>query len=403
MEDRIIKPLASTVRPSQLDEIVGQDHLIGQNGIITKMINQNNMRSIILYGSPSTGKTSIALVLAGIYHAKFFNASTDKKSDLQKIISTEPTPIYLVIDEIHRMKTDTQDYLLSYLENGSIIMIGLTTHNPYYKVNPAIRSRALLLKMKDITKTDLVTILKQASIKVNYSHKISDEVYSYLAIISGNEVRSALNFLDILMLENKDITIDIAKSVCFNPNLKLDKNDDHHYELLSGLQKSIRGSDVDAALYYASKLIIQGDLDSLVRRLLVIAYEDIGIANEQACTFTKNALDSALVVGLPEARIMIGDIIVVLALSPKSNLGHVALDKALADIEKNKNDYDLPIHLKNMKMYKYPHDYPHALVNQEYLPSEMKNTIYFEPNGLSKGEQNYKKIYESIKNFKSKH
>lgn len=395
-----MQPLADKIRPTTFKDIIGQDHLVGPRGVITKMVENDNLHTMILYGPPSSGKTTIALILKEHFKGFIFNASNSKKSELQKIINDNPKPIVLIIDEIHRMKTDTQDFLLSYIEDGTVIMIGLTTHNPYYKVNPAIRSRSLLLKMHDTSKDDILNILKYAVKKEKYPYKITDEVYEYLCDSSGREVRTALNFLDILMSKKQDIDLESAKELVFSPNLRLDANNDHYYDLLSGLQKSIRGSDVDAALYYSAKLVAEGDLDSLVRRLLVIAYEDIGIANKSACDFTYNALMAAQVVGLPEARIMIGDIVVVLALSPKSNLGHQALDNALNDIEQNANDYPLPNHLKNKRLYKYPHNYPHAMVKQSYLPKEILDHVYFHPKDNSKEEIKLKEIYHKVKEAK---
>ena len=407
-----MKPLAYAMRPTHYDEIVGQDHLVGKNGVLRKMIEANHLFSFILYGEPGCGKTTIAeatrkMVSIPSFH---FNASTDNKDILKQIINdarfNENTII--VIDEIHRMKKDIQDFLLPYVENGTLTMIGLTTVNPYHSVNPAIRSRCHIFKLNELTDEDMLTILRRAYISMNLSVNIDQEVYDYIVGISGHEIRSLINnFETIVSLHpNEDINLEKATSSLIKASVSIDANQDSYYDTLSGLQKSIRGSDVDAALHYLAKLIIADDLQSLSRRLLAIAYEDIGLANPTIGPRVKAAVDAARELGNPEARLPLSVIVIEMALSPKSNSAYLAIAKAMEDIENGKGG-TLPLHLKNtysfnpdQQAYKYPHDYPDAWVNQQYLPDTLKDRHYYNPKDSSKIETGLKERYLQIEKWK---
>ena len=375
-----MKPLAYAMRPSTYDEIVGQDHLVGQNGVLRKMVNNGKVFSFILYGSPGTGKTTIAestckMVEIPSYR---FNASTDNK-DLLKQITNEARfnkETIIVIDEIHRMKKDIQDFLLPYVESGVLTMIGLTTVNPYHAVNPAIRSRCNIFKLNELQHDDMLKILKRAYHNMNLTCLVDDEVYEYLINLAGGEIRCLINSFELLIatINSDHITINDATATLMKANVAIDANEDSYYDTLSGLQKSIRGSDVDASLHYLAKLSIADDLQSLCRRLLAICYEDIGLANPTVGPRLKAAIDAARELGTPEARLPLSVIVIELALSPKSNSAMLAIDKALSDIESGKGG-KLPLHLKNtysfdpsQKSYLYPHEYENAWVYQQYLP-----------------------------------
>ena len=369
-----MKPLAYAMRPSTYDEIVGQDHLVGQNGVLRKMVNNGKVFSFILYGSPGTGKTTIAEATCKMVEIPSyrFNASTDNK-DLLKQITNEARfnkETIIVIDEIHRMKKDIQDFLLPYVESGVLTMIGLTTVNPYHAVNPAIRSRCNIFKLNELQHDDMLKILKRAYHNMNLTCLVDDEVYEYLINLAGGEIRCLINSFELLIatINSDHITINDATATLMKANVAIDANEDSYYDTLSGLQKSIRGSDVDASLHYLAKLIIADDLQSLCRRLLAICYEDIGLANPTVGPRLKAAIDAARELGTPEARLPLSVIVIEMALSPKSNSAMLAIDKALSDIESGKGG-KLPLHLKNtysfdpsQKSYLYPHEYENAWV-----------------------------------------
>ncbi len=393
------KPLALKLAPNSLKEVIGQKHLIGDNMILSNLVKNKKLFSMILYGKPGIGKTSIANAIIndlGVRH-RFLNATINSKKDLDIVIEEAKMydGIVLVMDEIHRLNKDKQDILLPCLESGLITLIGMTTSNPYHAINPAIRSRCQLFELKELETSDIIEGLKKA-VKSPYlpNIKIDDETIKYIAKISGNDLRFAYNLLEISYYSTNDFKVDlnVVKKINSKPVFFADKDGDAYYDMLSAFQKSIRGSDVDASLHYLARLITIGDLDSIFRRMAVIAYEDIGLANPSIGPKVMAAIEAAKLVGLPEARIPLGTIVTEMALSPKSNTAHIALDEALSDIEKG-NVGDVPKHLKNPSTtYKYPHDYKNAFVKQQYLPDKLKNKKYYHPKELGY-ESKLKEIY----------
>lgn len=400
------KPLALKLAPKSLKEVYGQSHLIGKDRVLTNMVKNKKIFSMILYGRPGIGKTSIANAIVnelGLRY-RFLNATINNKKDLDIVIEEAKMydGIILIMDEIHRLNKDKQDILLPQLESGLITLIGLTTSNPYHSINPAIRSRCQLFELKDLESTDIVKALNMAT-KSEYLEgiKIDKEAINYIASLSGNDLRFAYNLLEVAYStsSNKTVDIDHIKRINNKPVFIHDKNEDGYYDVLSAFQKSIRGSDVDASLHYLARLIAAGDLDSIYRRMSVIAYEDIGLANPSIGPKVMAAIQASELVGLPEARIPLGTIVTEMALSPKSNTAHIALDKALADVETGRAGA-VPDHIKTTsKNYKYPHDYPNAYVPQQYLPDNLKNKKYYIPK--DKGyEQNIKYVYDKLESIK---
>ena len=400
------KPLALKLAPNSLKEVIGQKHLIGDNMILSNLVKNKKLFSMILYGKPGIGKTSIANAIIndlGVRH-RFLNATINSKKDLDIVIEEAKMydGIVLVMDEIHRLNKDKQDILLPCLESGLITLIGMTTSNPYHAINPAIRSRCQLFELKELETSDIIEGLKKA-VKSPYlpNIKIDDETIKYIAKISGNDLRFAYNLLEISYYSTNDFKVDlnVVKKINSKPVFFADKDGDAYYDMLSAFQKSIRGSDVDASLHYLARLITIGDLDSIFRRMAVIAYEDIGLANPSIGPKVMAAIEAAKLVGLPEARIPLGTIVTEMALSPKSNTAHIALDEALSDIEKG-NVGDVPKHLKNPSTtYKYPHDYKNAFVKQQYLPDKLKNKKYYHPKDLGY-EHKLKEIYLYLEKLK---
>ena len=393
--------LANKIRPKKLCDVIGQEHLIGEGKIIYNLIKNKKMFSCIFYGKPGIGKTTLANVIVnelGMQY-RFLNATTSKIQDFNIVIEEAKMngEMIVIIDEIHRMNKDKQDILLPYLETGLIILIGLTTSNPYHKINPAIRSRCQIFELHELSNKDIIKGLKRACESLE-NININDDVLNIIANNSGGDFRAALNNLELAYYGSSDkiITIDSLKNINSKPIIFADKNEDGHYDLLSAFQKSIRGSDPDAALYYLGRLIEIGDLDSIYRRMSVIAYEDIGLANPSVGPKVMAAISASELVGLPEARIPLSVIVTELALSPKSNSAHIALDLALNDIRKG-NTGNVPNHIKtNSPDYKYPHDYPKYWVKQQYLPDNIKDKKYYKPR-INNYENNLNKINNEMR------
>lgn len=403
------EPLAILMRPTNINEIIGQDHLVGENGPIRNFIENKRMFSMILYGGPGIGKTSIAAAVANTMNLKyrFLNATINNKKDIDIVI--EEAKLYhgliLIMDEIHRLNKDKQDILLPVLESGLITLIGLTTANPYHKINPAIRSRCQIFELKPLTKDHIILGLNQAIKHKSLKNiKIDDKTIEYIAELSSGDLRNAYNLLEIAYFssKNKKITIDIIQSINSKPIFLYDNNETNHYDLLSAFQKSIRGSDVNASLHYLARLLLVEDLDSIYRRMTVIAYEDIGLANPGMGPKVDACINACERVGLPEARIPLAVTVTELALSPKSNSAYLALNKAYADLESGNID-PIPNTIKiSSKIYKYPHDYKGSYVKQQYLPDNLIDKKYYTPKLTSKYEQSLAEIYEKIEKLNKK-
>lgn len=400
------EPLAVLLRPTKTSEIIGQKHLVGENKILSNMVKNKRIFSMILYGKPGIGKTTIALAIVNELGLRYrsLNAVINNKKDFDIVV--EEAKMYkglvVIMDEIHRLNKDKQDLLLPYLESGLIILIGLTSSNPYHAINPAIRSRCQIYELKELENEDIIEGIKKAvKSKILPNIKIDKKSIEAIATISGGDLRSAYNLLEVCYYSTSDgkITLDTIKNTNSKPVFYHDKNEDGHYDVISAFQKSIRGSDVNAALHYLARLIEAGDLDIIYRRMSVIAYEDIGLANPAIGPRLDAAINACERVGLPEGRIPLGTIVCEMALSPKSNTAHVAFDAALADIEAGSTG-NLPAHIKtDSTTYKYPHDYPGAFVIQQYLPDKIKNKKYYKPKDIGY-EKQIKEIYERLEKLK---
>ena len=396
-----MRPLADMVRPAKLEEVAGQKHLVGKGSVLYNLVNHKKIFSMILYGPPGTGKTTLAYILINELNleCEFLNAVINSKKDFDMVIlkAKEKGGLVLIMDEIHRLNKDKQDLLLPYLENGLITLIGLTTSNPYHAINPAIRSRCQLFELKPLSSEDIVLALKRALPALD-NIKISDEALDYIAFLSGGDMRYGYNLLEVAYYASDDynVDLDVLKRISNKPSLYIDKNDDGYYDVISALQKSIRGSDVNASLHYLARLIVAEDLDIIFRRLSVIAYEDIGLANPAIGPRLEAAIRAAERTGLPEARIPLGEIVIDMALSPKSNSSECAIDAAINDVKMG-NIGKVPKHITtNSKDYKYPHNYKGSFVKQQYLPDELKSRRYYNPKMTSKYEANLKMRYDKI-------
>ncbi|ALV02131.1 replication-associated recombination protein A [Bacillus velezensis] len=417
-----MKPLAYRMRPANIEDIIGQEHLVKEDKIIGRMVRAKHLSSMILYGPPGIGKTSIATAIAGSTSIAFrkLNAVIHNKKDMEIVVQEAKMSgqVILILDEVHRLDKGKQDFLLPYLENGMIILIGATTANPYHAINPAIRSRTQIFELEPLTPDLIRQALERALTDEHrglgsYSVSVDDDAMDHFAQGCGGDVRSALNALELAVLSTKEssdgtirITRETAEECLQKKSYTHDKNGDAHYDVLSAFQKSIRGSDANAALHYLARLIEAGDLESISRRLLVIAYEDIGLASPQAGPRVLSAIQTAERIGFPEARIPLANAVIELCLSPKSNSAISAVDEALKDIRTGKIG-DVPKHLKDAHYkgaqelgrgigYQYPHDFENGWVEQQYLPDPLKNKQYYKPKQTGKFEAAIKQVYEKL-------
>ena len=388
-----MEPLAIKLRPVKLKDVIGQKHLIGKDKILSNLVKNKKVFSMILYGKPGIGKTTIATAIVnelGLNY-RMLNATINNKQDFDIVI--EEAKLYngmvLIMDEIHRLNKDKQDLLLPYLEKGTIILIGLTTANPYHSINPAIRSRCQIFELKELTNEDIIIALNRAK-KVLEGIKIKKTAIEYIANVSSGDLRFAYNLLEVAYYSTKEeITIDLLKSISNKPNIFHDKNGDGYYDVISAFQKSIRGSDVDAALHYLGRLIVSGDYDSIYRRMIVIAYEDIGLANPGIGPKVIAAIEASERVGYPELIKPLSVVIIEMALSPKSNSANTAIEAG--------NVGRIPEHIRTTSPnYKYPHNYENYWVDQQYLPDKLKNRKYYSPR-KNKFETEMYKFNQSIK------
>ena len=402
------QPLAFRVRPKTLDEFVGQEHILGKDKLLYRTIKADRLSSIILWGPPGCGKTSLAKVISETTKYKFtkINAVTAGVGDIKNAIADAENPLLnpsgkciLFIDEIHRFNKLQQDALLPYVENGTVILIGATTENPYFEVNKALISRSMVIKLEPLKKENIIQILKNAIKSPDglgmYNIKISDETIEKIAEVSGGDVRTALNGLEIAVLTtnmNKDgvieITNEIAKESLNKRKAVFDKNGDSHYDNISAFIKSMRGSDPDATIFYLARALNGGeDPVFLARRIVIQASEDVGLANPNALVVATSAMQAVTMVGMPEARIILAEAALYVANSKKSNASYNAINKALEDVS-TKDTGTIPMHIRNAPAsgmeefgygegYKYPHDYPGHYVEQQYLPDKMLGTKYF--------------------------
>lgn len=409
------KPLAFLWRPESINDVIGQEHLINnKNGIIFRMLKYNFITSLIFYGSPGIGKTSLALALIKDLNVDYaiFNCALDKKSDLENIINNaKKYDKYIVIlEEIHRMNRDRQDILLQSLESRSFVIFACTTENPYYTINPAIRSRATLIALDKINEQKMFEGLKKV-IKIKQPaliERMEDKALKLICDLSSGDLRIAINILELIinLYPKEMININLVKMIAPASNLVNSHYGNHHYDLKSALQKSIRGSDVDAALYYLAQMLATGDYEALLRRLLIIAYEDIGLANPTIPMRLNVAIDSFRQVGMPEGKIILGQIVIEMALSTKSNSAYLAINKAYDDVINGKV-YSVPKHLRSnsfqntsqLKMeqkYKYPHDFDNGYINQQYLPKQLLGVKYYLPKFTSSYEQKINQIHQQF-------
>ena len=416
------QPLADLLRPTTLDEVYGQEHILGKGAVLRRLIDSGNIPNMIFYGPSGTGKTTVANIIARQTNRALFtlNATTASTADIKNIVAQldtfmAPNGVLLYLDEIQSFNKKQQQSLLEHIENGKITLIASTTENPYFYVFNAILSRSTVFEFKQISSSAALQAIQRA---VKYleerngvTAKAEKGALEYIAGACGGDIRKALNAVEVLFSAGvitdglMPISLKDAKEVTQKSAMRADRDGDNYYDLLSALQKSIRGSDPDAAVHYLARLLEAGQMQSACRRLMVIAAEDVGLAYPMIIPIVKSCVDMALMLGMPEARIPLGDAAVLMATSPKSNSGHIALDMALADVKKGKSG-DFPRHLQNVHAdsytmereqgYLYPHDYPGHWVRQQYLPDELAGTKYYEF-GPNKVEQAAKTYWDAIK------
>lgn len=419
------KPLADKIRPTELSEVCGQEHILGKNKILDRIVKSNSISNMIFYGPPGVGKTTVANIIAKKANKRFYklNATNASLKDIQEIVSELDTfmgrdGVLLYLDEIQNFNKKQQQSLLEYIEDGRITLIASTTENPYHYVFKALLSRSTIFEFKSLSEEDVLKALKRA-INIEKEEfkeltlKVDEEALKYFASACNGDVRKAINGLEVALNstnpdENGIVNIDVkvAEESTQVKVVPYDINGDSHYDILSAFQKSIRGSDPNASIHYLARLIKVGDLISICRRLQVIASEDIGLAYPQAAPIVKSLVDSARELGFPEARIPLAEATLLLATAPKSNSAYLAINSALEDLEKIKID-DIPSDLKDCHYsgaeslgrgigYKYPHDYENHYVKQQYLPNNIKNKIYYEF-GDNKMERTSKEYWRKVK------
>ena len=392
--------LQNKLRPEYLKDVLGQEHIIGKDKLLNNLVKEKKLFNIIFYGNSGCGKTTIALALMNELKLRYrvLNATVNPKKDFEVVIEEAKMykGIILIVDEIHRMNKDKQDILLSYIESGLITLIGLTNSNPYHSINPAIRSRCQLIELKALEEKDIIKGLKNVK-KVLPDIKMDQKTIKYIAELSNGDIRYAYNLVEFIYYGyDKEVTIENITKTNNKSSFFTDKNEDGHYDMLSAFQKSIRGSDVDAALHYLGRLIVTGDYDSIYRRMIVIAYEDIGLANPSIGPKVIAAIEASERVGYPELVKPLSVVIIEMALSPKSNSADCAIKEAISDIEQG-NVGRIPEHIRTTSPnYKYPHNYPNYWVEQQYMPDKLRNRKYYSPR-KNKFETEMYKFNQSIK------
>ncbi len=417
------KPLADMLRPQSIDNIVGQKHLLGKNKVLRKIIESKNIPNMIFYGPPGVGKTTLASIISKETNKTLYklNGTTASTSDIKDIISDLGTfnaqnGILLYLDEIQYLNKKQQQTLLEFIETGKITLIASTTENPYFYVYNAILSRCTVFEFKSVESEEIKKAVKRAftvySREINKNISLDENVLDYISTACSGDVRKAINTVELATIsslnekDNIKINIDTVKQIAEKNVLNHDKSGDSHYDLLSAFQKSMRGSDPNAAIHYLSRLLESGDLISASRRLMICVCEDVGLAYPQAIPIVKSCVDIAFQVGLPEARIPLADAVILVCNSPKSNSAYLAINSATEDIKAGKSG-NIPRHLQNKhfdgednqnkgQFYKYPHDYKNSYVKQTYLPNILENKIYYNF-GKNKNEQLFKEYWDKIK------
>lgn len=424
-------PLASRLRPKTLDEVVGQEHIIAKDKLLYRAIKADKISSVIFYGPPGTGKTTLAKVIANTTSSKFtqLNATVSGKKDMQDVVAKAKDELamtgkktILFIDEIHRFNKSQQDYLLPFVEDGTVILIGATTENPYFEVNRALISRSIVFELYPLSEENIKTLIRRAVEDEecgmgSYNVTIDDESVDFLANIANGDARTALNAIELGVLTTDPsedgkihITMDVAEECIQKRALKYDKDGDNHYDTISAFIKSMRGSDPDAVVYYLAKMLAAGEsIDFIARRIMICAAEDVGMANPNALVVATSAAEAVRQIGMPEARIILAEAAVYVAMSPKSNASYMAIERAIAEVENNVQAR-VPAHLQDAHYsghddlghgvgYKYAHDFPNHWVDQQYLPDEIKDKKFYEPGDLGV-EKELKDRLEKIKNEK---
>lgn len=424
-------PLASRMRPTTLEEVVGQQHIIGKDKLLYRAIKADKLSSIIFYGPPGTGKTTLAKVIANTTSANFtqINATVAGKKDMEEVVGKAKDNLgmygkktILFVDEIHRFNKGQQDYLLPFVEDGTLILIGATTENPYFEVNSALISRSSVFELKTLTKDDIKVLLKRAVYDAekgmgSYRAEIEEDALEFLADIAGGDARNALNAIELGILTTErssdgkiHITMDVAQECIQKRAVRYDKTGDNHYDTISAFIKSMRGSDPDAAVYYLAKMLYAGeDIKFIARRIMISASEDVGNADPNALTVAVSAAQAVERLGMPEARIVLAQAVTYIASAPKSNAAYMAVDAALENVRTYKTT--VPTHLQDSHYkgaaklghgigYKYAHDYPEHYVEQQYLPDEIKDVRFYEPTEIGY-EKNIKERLNRLRNRKA--